>query len=228
MAEGGDLPPGQQEWGASALIARWRVLQQHRGSGGSGSAQLQLHAEATGHAPTLVVHPPELLVGVTLVLRGERTDEGVIIEAVSPMWRRFLNELARDPDTFWMLPPEQTEELVAGGYREDGWKVVLTPRSGDKGRDVIASRDDVGSIRILEQVKRYKPGHVVTAEEVRAMYGVLNFDTKASKAIVTTTSTFAPGVYTEFASTMPTRLELRNGAQLRAWLGQIVNGKRRK
>jgi hypothetical protein len=30
-------------------------------------------------------------------------------------------------------------------------------RSSDKGRDVIVFRDDIGAIRVLDQVKRYKP-----------------------------------------------------------------------
>lgn len=41
---------------------------------------------------------------------------------------------------------------------------------------IIATRSDVGAIRVLDQAKRYKPGHLVTAEEVRAMWGVLNRD----------------------------------------------------
>jgi restriction system protein len=50
------------------------------------------------------------------------------------------------------------------------------------------------------------------------MWGVLDRDRKASKAIITTTSTFAPGVLKEFKDSMPSRLELRDGAQLREWL----------
>jgi restriction system protein len=151
--------------------------------------------------------PPEVLLGVALVDLGQRTPEGNVIAAVTPAWSRFLDALASDSSAFMLLDPRQMEELIAGAYSQDGWKVVLTPRSGDRGRDIIATRTDVGAIRVLDQVKRYAPGHIVPADDVRAIYGVLGLDPKASKAVITTTSRFAPGVYEEFASVMPTRLD---------------------
>jgi hypothetical protein len=47
---------------------------------------------------------------------------------------------------------------------------------------------------------------------------LLALDQGASKGIVTTTSMFAPGVYTEFERLIPDRISLRNGEQLRDWL----------
>jgi restriction endonuclease Mrr len=49
----------------------------------------------------------------------------------------------------------------------------------------------------------------------------LDENKKASKGVITTTSDFAPGVYEEFASRTPTRLELRNGPKLVEWLKAI-------
>jgi restriction system protein len=70
-------------------------------------------------------------------------------------------------------------------------------------------------------VKAFKPGHIVTADDVRATYGVLNLHQNVSKAVVTTTSQFAPGVFNEFKGVMPFRLELKDRAQLLEWLQQI-------
>ena len=170
---------------------------------------------------TLIAQPPEVMIGVSLVDVGERTDEGHIITAVTPAWMSVLRELESDSNALSRLDSRQMEELVAGAYREEGWEVTLTPRSGDGGRDVIARRDDFGAIKLLDQVKAYKPGHLVEAEEVRAMYGVLNLDQKASKAVITTTSRFAPHVAQDFANVTPTRLDLRDGADLRRWLATI-------
>ena len=118
------------------------------------------------------------------------------------------------------------EELIAGAYERQGWsEVILTPRSGDKGRDIIATKPGIGSIRFYDQVKAYKPGHIVKADEVRAMYGVLNLHQNVSKAIVTTTSQFAPGVFDEFKAAMPYRLELKDRAPLLEWLQQIRSQK---
>jgi restriction system protein len=108
--------------------------------------------------------------------------------------------------------------LVAGGYEEEGWRVELTKQSGDGGVDVIATRDDIGTIRVIDQVKLYAPHRVVDAEAVRALYGVLAKDLGASKGVITTTSCFAPGIAKEFEQLIPGRIQLRDGVDLRKWL----------
>ena len=104
--------------------------------------------------------------------------------------------------------------------------MILTPRSGDKGRDVIATKRGIGSIRFFDQVKAYRPGHLVRAEEVRAMIGVIIGAGNVSKGIITTTSGFAPRV-TEDAFIkpfMPYRLELKPRDDLLAWLAELSTG----
>ena len=93
------------------------------------------------------------------------------------------------------------------------------------GRDVIATKHGVGCIRIVDQVKKYKPGHLVTAEEVRALLGVVVADPKASKGVITTTSDFAPGVQDDalLRPFMPFRLELKSGPALMRWLERLAN-----
>ena len=55
---------------------------------------------------------------------------------------------------------EKWEEMIAGAYSRAGFdEVILTPRSGDYGRDVIAIRKGIGCIKIIGSVKAYKPGH---------------------------------------------------------------------
>lgn len=162
--------------------------------------------------------PPEVALAFALLDVGDRVAEGQLIVAVTPAWERIISELGRDPNALYRLTPRQAEELVAGAYRSQDWQVTLTPRCADGGVDIIATRSDVGHIRILDQVKLYKPDHLVPAKDVREMCGVLDADRRASKAYVTTTSGFAPGVRREFADRMPTRLELRDGASLTEWL----------
>lgn len=132
--------------------------------------------------------------------------------------------MVRDPQLIHNLDWRKWEELVAGAYSAQGWAVILTPRSNDKGRDVIASRKDFGSIRIVEQVKAYGPANLVPANDVRALLGVLSLEPNVSKGIVTTTSDFAPGVYTdpEIQRFMPNRLELRPGSDLIRWMDGIA------
>ena len=115
--------------------------------------------------------------------------------------------------------------MLAGAYKAAGYLVTLTPRSGDKGVDVIARRDDLVSIQIIDQMKAYGPGNLVPASDVRDLLGALAMHPSASKGIVTTTSDFAPGVYAdpEIQRLLPTRLDLRPGPQLIEWMSQIQN-----
>ncbi|WP_161967125.1 restriction endonuclease [Fimbriiglobus ruber] len=132
--------------------------------------------------------------------------------------------IVADPTAMHQINPRKWEEMIAGWYKEYGFdEVTLTPASGDRGRDVIAVKHGALSVRILDQVKAYKPGHLVTANDVRALLGVLAGDRAATKGLVTTTSEFAPGIDTDpsIAPFVPTRLEMVNGAELVRRLGDL-------
>lgn len=160
-----------------------------------------------------------------IVERGPKNADGSFITAVAPAWYAIIGIIERDPQALFQIPPAKWEEIIAGAYERAGFTVTLTPRSGDFGRDVIAEKSGWGSVRFIDQVKAYKPGHLVTAEEVRALVGVLHADRKASKGLVTTTSDFAPRVSSDpsIAPFMPTRLELVNGNALWERLAQLKN-----
>jgi hypothetical protein len=59
--------------------------------------------------------------------------------------------------------------------------------------------------------------------DVRDLVGVLAMEPDSSKGIITTTSEFAPKIYTnaQYRALMPTRLELVNGKQLQEWLVKL-------
>lgn len=163
----------------------------------------------------------ELLLQAEILVTGDKTKEGQLIQAVAVPWFEIITEWKRDPEFIFRLKPRQLEELVAGAYQKAGCdEVILTPASGDRGRDVIVTvtYPGIGVVRIVDQVKRYAKGHRVDADEVRALLGVLARDSNVSKGIVTTTSEFAPGITGELAAFIPTRLELKNGSQLQEWL----------
>jgi restriction system protein len=130
--------------------------------------------------------------------------------------------IAENPAAMFQIDPRKLEEMMAGWYEQQGYTVTLTPRSGDFGRDVIAERPGVLSLRIIDQVKAYAPGHRVLANDVRALLGVLQADGTANKGLVTTTSEFAPGITTDpyISQFLPTRLELVDGVELRKRLAQ--------
>ena len=170
---------------------------------------------------------PELLLMAELIHRGDRTKEGELVKAGAIPWLEIVDHLRRDPQFLaeFARQPRKFEEFLAATYSRAGFdEVTLTPQRGDGGRDLIAVKHGFGAVRFLEQAKAYSPGHVVTHEEVRAMYGVLSADPNASKGLVTTTSTFAPGILkpdNEFAKFMPHRLELKDGSALIKWLEEV-------
>jgi restriction system protein len=170
---------------------------------------------------------PELAPAVVLkaVLDfGGATDDGRLVRAVAVPWFEFMRMLQQDPASLHHIDPFKLEEIIAGAYKREGFdEVILTPRSGDKGRDVVATKWGVGSIRIFDQVKAYSPGHLVPATEVREMIGVITGAQNVSKGIITTTSEFAPRVRDDpyIKPFLPYRLELKPRHDLLAWLAEL-------
>jgi restriction system protein len=160
----------------------------------------------------------------TVIVPGAKKDEGTLIEAVALPWFDIIALLERDPSIAYQLSWEKWEEMIAGTYKESGFdEVILTPRSGDHGRDVIAIMKGVGSIRVIDSVKAYRPPHLVGYDDVRALIGVLHGD-GASKGFLTTTSDFAPNMMKDPLITrwIPSQLELVNGTMLLARLQELA------
>lgn len=171
-----------------------------------------------------LVKPAGLIILQAVIMPGPKTADGNLVEVVAPAWREIVRLLQADPEFMHQIDPRKWEELVASAYVKEGYRVTLTPRSGDFGRDVIAEKDGFGCVRILDQVKAYSETRLVDANDVRAMLGVLAGDRNASKGVVSTTADFAPRIKEDpyIAPFIPYRLELINGAQLVERLAQAA------
>lgn len=156
-----------------------------------------------------------------VITLGPRTTSGNLVEEVKTPWREIIRRLSIDPEFLHQVSWRTLEEIIAGAYKAQGCpEVILTPRSRDDGRDIIATWPGFGSIRITDQVKAYRKGHLVTPDEVRSVLGVLQCEPNVSKAIISTTSDFAPSIREnpKFRQFLPYRLELKNGRDLTEWL----------
>lgn len=130
----------------------------------------------------------------------------------------------------YQIKPRRWEEIIADAYALQGYRVTLTPQSGDFGRDVIAEDRIGGKVRIVGQVKAYKPGLPVEADDVRALLGVMTAmdqvlaDGVQSTGFVTTTSEFAPKLREDrfLSPFIPNRIELIDGARLVPILSDIA------
>jgi restriction system protein len=177
-----------------------------------------------GIAPLLASSSPSILLQAAVTLEG-KTDDGRSVQIAMVPWLSFIELMLRDPNALYQLSPREMEVFIASTYEQQGWDAVLTPLSGDRGRDVIATKKGFGSVRIFDQVKKYKPDYLVTRDDVMGMIGVLQTDQNVSKGIITTTSNFAPGVFKD-ASIMrftPFRLEFRAKDDLLELLRSIVD-----
>jgi restriction system protein len=173
-----------------------------------------------------VARGPDVLLWFPMVAHVKSVPEGTLIGKPTAPWFEVQRQLAKDADfLFWFAQyPRKFEELVAGMYHLDGWNdVVLTPQSGDFGRDVIATRHGLCSVRVLDSVKAYSRGKLVRHTDVRDMFGVICADPGASKGAITTTSDFEPriAVSPQLSPFIPHRLELRNGAKVLEWLKRL-------
>jgi restriction system protein len=168
-------------------------------------------------------HLPRITIPTFLEF-GDNTAEGKLVTATGEMWRQVLEILRQNPDAAYEIDPHQWEEIIAGAYEKEGYEVVLTPRSGDFGRDIIATKNGVGSVRIYDQVKAYKPGTIVPADDAAHMIGTLTAFQNVSKGIITTTSTFAPRILEDprVKPFLPYRLELRDRDALLPWLTSLI------
>lgn len=216
------LPWDNNSWEIAAQIA----VRSHRNLAASYTAAALTAVMNTAETPL----PLRAAAGVAqlllqaVIVPGARTSEGKLIEAVTIPWFDIIALLKKDPNVAFQISPERWEEIVAGAYHRARFdEVTLTPRSGDHGRDVIAIKKGLGFVRVIDQVKAFKPPHRVTANDVRALLGVLQGD-GASKGFLTTTSDFAPKLMTDPLITpfMPARLELINGTRLLARLEELA------
>ena len=88
-----------------------------------------------------------------------------------------------------------------------------------------ACKVGLGTVRVIDQVKAYGPGHLVTADDLRALPDVLEAD-GASKGFLTTTSDFAPRLPEDrlLNKYLGSQSELVNGAQLLKRLTDLAKG----
>lgn len=201
---------------AEANFARALAIVSSSGSGsGSGTISSVGGIKGAGYRPSIVLQ--------TIVTAVSAHCDGHIIKSLSLPWLQIAKKVAADPYYLYGFAqkPREFEEFLAACYDEAGFdEVVLTPRSGDRGRDVIAIKNGMFSLRILDQAKAYKAGHLVSHNDVRAMLGTLDTDSNSSKGIITTTSDFCPNIMIgpEFKRFMPYRLDLVNGTKLGEWI----------
>lgn len=214
------IPPGLKEEERNELIESQTVMAQLDWGG-----RVHVHVlDISGFTEFDAAQAEALISGV--IVPERKSSEGTLVKSYSLMWLSIINTLQNDWTEAFKIPAYRWEEIMAGAFSRAGFdEVVLTPRSRDFGRDVIAIKHGVGSIKIINSVKAYAPGNTVKYDDVRATIGVMASELNVSKAIVSTTSSFPPRIEEDplISALMPTRLELLDGKSLRKWLGSLIS-----
>ena len=140
----------------------------------------------------------------------------------------LLDRALRDPELMRRLSAREFEGFVAALIQQLGFEdVVLTPGSGDEGRDVLATKRVHGiAILCAFECKRYAPDRPVGPEIARALLGtILHGKTRAAKGILVTTSFFAPATR-RFILTEPS-LDGKDFDGIVEWLKEYSSKRRR-
>lgn len=158
-----------------------------------------------------------------ILVPGSASAEGLLVKSYGAAWIEVARHLGNDWTAAFKIEPRTWEEILAGALDKEGFKVTLTPRSGDYGRDVIAERSGIGSMRLIGSMKAYGPDHVVPREHIHEMLGIVNAE-HATKGMIVTTSDFAPRIFEApgLQDAARHRLELYNGTQLQDWLRRLT------
>jgi restriction system protein len=181
---------------------------------------------------TLTVLPDQIergrklvtLTSTAILIPENQTAEGLLIKSYGAAWIEIVRHLGDNWPAAYQIDSRTWEEILAGALHQEGFKVTLTPRSRDHGRDVIAEKDGIGSMRLLGSMKAYGPDHRVPREHVHEMLGVVDAE-RATKGMIVTTSDFAPQIFASpgLEASARHRLELINGSQLQCWLKRLTS-----
>jgi hypothetical protein len=170
----------------------------------------------------IVYRDADVLFQTQIINLGQHVDRGRIVHATTPAWVALRKEVLERPSLLKIFPASyrKFEEFVAGAYVTSHWTdVILSPRSHDGGFDIAAWKR---GRQILDDVKAYKPSLHVDHEKVRAVLGLFHQHTNIDQVRLTTTSTFAPTVQSDFRDAIIRRdLVLRDQRELLRWLHSI-------
>jgi hypothetical protein len=104
--------------------------------------------------------------------------------------REIAKQIVENPSLLFSIDPRFFEELVASIYAELGYKVILTKRTRDGGRDIIClTHKDGMNVKLIIECKRYAAHRKISVSQVRSLFGVSQSE-RVTQALLATTSRF--------------------------------------
>lgn len=104
---------------------------------------------------------------------------------------RNIDKIVNDPNRVYELSASEFEELVAEVFRKKDFDVIITPKTRDGGKDIIASYNMNGlPCMLIIECKKYARGRKVGVRIVRELYGIQQKE-HYGKAVIVTSSSFS-------------------------------------
>ncbi|MDE1237172.1 restriction endonuclease [Vibrio aestuarianus] len=131
-----------------------------------------------------------------------------------------------NPELIDNISPREFENFVAELFRQQGFKVEVTQRTRDGGRDIIAIRSELDlNVKYIIECKKYCHTNKVGVELVRQLYGVQQAES-ANKSVLVTTSSFTQGAI-DFANQHNTKwhMDLKSYSDLLSWVKRTYGPK---
>ncbi len=146
-----------------------------------------------------------------------KNDDQVIAPVVIDINEELKIYLSRYPEKLYDLSPRKFEELIAAILKDFGFNVELTSATRDGGKDIYAYiKNQVTSILMFVECKKWAPTRHVGIEVVQRLYGVQQIN-KANKSMVVTTSYFTKQAIAE-CKRYENLMSLKDYFDLKAWL----------
>lgn len=144
------------------------------------------------------------------------------ILSVARLPLELIAKILRAPNEIRNLTPRQFEEFIADTLTQLGFTdVILTPRSRDGGKDIVASNRINGiPLAFYFECKKYAEDNKIQLETLRALLGTMAHDARSvNKGVLVTTSTFTRGSKDFILS--ETRLDGKDYDGILGWIDEI-------
>ena len=119
----------------------------------------------------------------------------------------LILQITENKELLYSVTPRDFEKIVERVFIDAGFETVLTPATRDGGKDIIATKYEMGKpVVFYIECKRYGREQKVGVAAVQRLYGVQT-DDKINKAVLVTTSRFT-SVARRFAERQKTLIDL--------------------
>lgn len=144
-----------------------------------------------------------------------------IVSGINIGIANLILKAERNPQLLGQIDPREFENFVADLFEQQGFKVEVTKKTRDGGKDIIAVRSEMNiNVKYIIECKRYAQNNKVGVELVRQLYGVQQAES-VNKSVLVTTSSFTKGAI-DFANQQSTKwhMDLKSFTDLLQWVKQ--------